>query len=255
MNSIVLQIQKAVTKILFLTLCAFFQVVFSAANSLLEYEEPMTLCTGSINFNTPIDADVCMHSICIYYKGNKIELDMNHDKKIKKIGQQGLKKDPIKMVPYILNEAKATKQLHVLICCAPQFSTEMNTVHYLFVPHGVTYKFYTLTAARQFSNGIEECTWKVDQENLSQDRIIPDNTIIFLFNAEYVEGLQPKSWPINSNARILPTIMIKKIMNTQEIMQAIMTARLAAIDFDPLHYRYPKHATKIESKTVVSIKL
>ena len=113
--------------------------------SVLEYEEPRALCIGNIVFNTGINPD-----LCLYYKGNKLQLDVDHEKQPKRIGQQiSTKQELVRIVPYTLNEAKATQRFHLLICARPQFASYSNTVTYLHVPEGLPYRFYTLSGARQ----------------------------------------------------------------------------------------------------------
>lgn len=238
-------------QIMLVTLLTTFVTLFSAPKSLLEYEEPMAPFIGDIVFPTEIDPD-----LCLYYKGNKIQLDINHDKKSKRLGQVLTKKELVKIVPYALNEAKATKKIHILICQRPEFASDNNTINYVYVPENVSYKFYTLTATRTFNsqNIADGCCWQVTEEILSDDRIIPDNTVIFLFNADYVAGLEVKSWPLNSNIRVLPTIMMHKNIDPEDIVRAVIQARMIAIDFDTIHNHHVHNASKIESKTVVVIK-
>lgn len=238
-------------KIIVLTFFVTFGSLFAAPNSLLDYEEPMALCIGDIVFHTDIDPD-----LCLYYKGNKLQLDINHDKKLKKLGEAPTKKELVRVVPYTLNEAKAIQKFYLLICSCPRFASDSNTITHLHVPKNITYKFYTLSGVRKFNKdtGVDECLWTVTQETLLDDRIIPDNTIIFLFNADYVEGLEVKSWPLNSNIRLLPSIVMKQTIDPQDIVRGIVEARMIAIDFDTIHHRHAKNATKIENKTVVMIK-
>ena len=216
-----------------------------------DYEEPMALCLGDIVFNFDIDPD-----LCLYYKGNKLKLDINHDKKTKKLGCMHPKKQLMRTVPYTLNEPKATQKFHLLICSHPYFASDSNTITYLHVPKKASYKFYILSGARKYNkdNEVDGCFWTVTQERLLGDRIVPDNTIIFLFNADYVEGLEIKSWPLNSNIRLLPSIIIDKMISEEDIIRAIVQARMTAMDFDTIHHRHPKSPTKIESKTLVTIK-
>lgn len=238
-------------KIIALTLLGTFLPLISISKSLLEYEEPMALCLGTVVFHTDIDPD-----LCLYYKGNKLQIDLNYDKKQKRLGQVAVQKDLVKIVPYTLHEAKATQRFHLLICSQPQFASDNNTVQYLHVPENMAYKFYTLSGARKYNDNheVDGCLWSVTEESLLDDRIIPDNTIIFLFNADYVQGLEVKSWPLNSNIRLLPSIIMKKHIDPQDIVRAIIEARMIAIDFDTIHHRHIHNSTKIEHKTVVMIK-
>lgn len=221
------------------------------SQSLLEYEEPMALCVGDIIFHTDIDPD-----LCLYYKGNKLQIDINYDKKSKRLGQVLPKKELVKIVPYTLNDAKAIQKFHLLICSRPHFASDDNTITYLHVLPEMSYKFYTLSAARKYDENdvVVGCIWNVTEDLLPDDRIVPDNTIVFLFNVDLVEGIEVKSWPLNSNIRLLPSIIMKKTIDTEEIARAIIEARMIAIDFDTVHRHHINNATKIENKTVVTIK-
>ncbi len=238
-------------QIILVVLLGSFGSFFAGPKSLLEYEEPMAPFIGDIVFPCDIDPD-----LCLYYKGNKIQLDINHDKKSKRIGQSLTKKDLVKIVPYAVNEARSTQKIHLLICDRPLPSSYDNTINYLYVPEGVSYKFYTLTAMRKYDQDkvAQGYCWHVTQEVLPADKIIPDNTIIFLFKADYIAGLDVKVWPLNSNIRILPTILMDQNIDREDITQAIIQARIIGIDFDTIHKHHLSNSSKIESKTVVMIK-
>ncbi len=238
-------------QILLVALLGTFGSLLTGPKSLLEYEEPMAPFVGDIVFPCDIDPD-----LCLYYKGNKIQLDINHDKKTKRLGQLLTPQELIKIVPYAFNEAKATQKIYLLICQRPEFSSSDNTINYLYVPQELSYKFYTLIATRKYNDeGVADgYCWQVTQEKLSEDRIIPDNTVIFLFNADYISGLQVKSWPLNSNVRILPTIVMQQGLDADLITKAIVQSRMIAIDFDTIHSHHTCNATKIENKTVLVIK-
>ena len=79
-------------QIILVVLLGSFGSFFAGPKSLLEYEEPMAPFIGDIVFPCDIDPD-----LCLYYKGNKIQLDINHDKKSKRIGQSLTKKDLVKI--------------------------------------------------------------------------------------------------------------------------------------------------------------
>ncbi len=238
-------------KIILFTFLATFSPVVPAQRSLIEYEEPKAPFIGDIVFPMNIDPD-----LCLYYTGNKIQLDINHDKKSQKLGQPASPKELVNIVPYVVNEAKATQKIYLLICQNPEFASQDNTINYVYIPENVAYKFYTLTATRRYNPeaNVNECCWTVVQETLSDDKIIPDNTIIFLFDANYVQDLEVKSWPLNSNIRILPTITISNNVMPDDIARAIIQARMIAIDFDTIHNHHLKNSCKIESKTLVTIK-
>ena len=83
---------------------------------------------------------------------------------------------------------------------------------------------------------------------------MPDNTVIFLFDANLIEGLNVKSWPQNSNARILPEIIIKKSIDQQVISRAIIIARLAALELDTIHQHNMTCVKQINKQAVLSMK-
>lgn len=238
--------------IILLACIGIFGSFFLFPKFLLDYEEPIALCIGDIVFHTEIDPD-----LCLYYKGDKLQLDTNYDKKSKKIGINHDAKQLVGIVPYSLKEAKATQEFHILICCCPQIASHENTINYLYVPTAVMYKFYTLSAGRIYNkeDQIEECIWNVHEDYLQVDRIVPDNTIIFLFNANLIEGLEVKSWPLNSNIRLLPSIVLKKSIERNDIVRAIIEARLASVDFDAIHSPRVQGSSRRENKTVVMMQL
>ncbi|MGZ6255196.1 MAG: hypothetical protein ACXWL5_04365 [Candidatus Chromulinivorax sp.] len=232
----------------------FLQVALTCIFLSLEsfdFQEPTALCLGDIIFNQEIDPD-----LCLYYKGNKLQLNINHDKKSKKLGFIHPKKQLLKVVPYTFHETKSTQKIHILICEKPHFTSDSNTIHYLHVPKNVSYKFYTLTGSRKYNkDGVADgCLWTVSQEVL-QDGIVPDDTVVFLFNADFIEGLEVKSWPLNSNLRLLPSIIIRKDISQHEIERAILQARIVAMDFDVIHHRHVTSPKDRKEKTVLALKL
>jgi len=213
------------------------------ASSNLEYKEPTALCLGNIVFQAPVQPH-----LRIYYKGNRLSLDMNS-------------KGPVKIVPYSLTENKSAQQFHILISSQCTFANQEfhrfdqdNTVQSLIVPKNIPYKFYTLSAARQYNkdNEVDGFLWTVTDELLLDDRILPDNTIIFLFDANLIEKLNVKSWPQNSNTRLLPDIIIKNIPH-DKILRAITNGLLAGIDLDAIHHHHNVYIKKMENQAVLSM--
>jgi len=206
-------------------------------NSLEHFSEPMALSLGSVIFPEEINPD-----LSIYYKGNKLPLDVKS-------------KDEVKNVPYSLVESKSTQQFRILIAEQVLHASQDNTVQYLYVPEKVSYKFYTLSAARQYdkNNEVEGYCWTVVEELLLEDQIVPENTVIFLFDANYIEGLNVKNWSQNSNTRLLPDIMIKETVPYDNLTRAIIIARLAAMDLDAIHNHNITCVRKIEKQAVLSM--
>ena len=205
-------------KTIFLTMVCFGGVLFSR-DSLFDYQEPITLCIGNIVFPQKINPD-----LSIYYKGNKVQIDVEPKKEID-------------IVPFSFMEEKSTQKIHVLICSELKFSSDDNTIKYLYAPFEVSYKFYTLSASRKRNSDGEMAgyLWTINQETLPDDRCLPDNSMIFLFDADLISGLEVKEWTRDNNTRFLPNIVIKKSATAQMLSQAIVKSRLAAIDVDTFH--------------------
>ena len=204
----------------------------------LDYE-PVAICLGSITFPRNVTPD-----LNVYYKGKKLIIDVHSKEK------------EVKLIPYSLEEKKSNQQFHMIICSECKIASKDNTVQYLHVPTNVAYKFYTLSAARQYNQDqeVDGYLWTAVEEKLLNGNIIPDNTVIFLFNADLIENLTIKSWPQNSSARILPEIVIKKSVAQEDLSRAIVEARLAAFDLDTIHDHNNQCIRQINQKAVLSLK-
>lgn len=204
----------------------------------LDYE-PVAICLGNIIFPKNVTPD-----LNVYYKGKKLSIDLHSKEK------------EVKLVPYSLEEVKSNQQFHMIICPECKFASKDNTIQYLYVPKNVPYKFYTLSAARQYNQNqeVDGYLWNSIEDKLLDDHIIPDNTIIFLFDANLIEGLNVKSWPQDSNARILPEIRIKQSISQKDLSDAIIAARLAALDLDAIHKCNMTCIKQINKQAVLSLK-
>lgn len=161
-------------------------------------------------------------SLCLYYKGQKLLVD-------------GQKDEEYKTISFSLDEASYVQQLHILICLEPSCFSEHNNIKYLTVDPTQPYKLYSLRGARTFdAQGEEVLSWDVQEEKL-EDSIIPDNTLIVVYNPELVEGLQVVSWRTKDQIRILPNIVMKKQIKKDVFIQAMNIARLSAMDLDSYH--------------------
>jgi len=200
--------------------------------------EPIAICLGTIAF----PHSVIPHAN-IYYNGKKLPIDID------------TKEKRVNIIPYCLEESKSNQQFHMIICSECKIASKENTIQYLHVPKSVPYKFYTLSAARQYNKEqeVDGYLWNVHEDTLVHN-IIPDNTIIFLFNANLIEGLHVKSWPQNSNIRILPEIVIKKSVSKNDISDAMNSAALASMDLDAIHKRNITSIKQINQKAVLSLK-
>ena len=217
--------------------CIPLSLVQAAAVS-FDYE-PVAVCLGNVLFPRSVDPD-----LNVYYKGKKLPIDVFSKEK------------EVRNIPYSLEEKKSTQKIYMIICSECKFASQDNTIQYLYVPANVDYKFYTLSAARQYNENqeVQGYLWTVIEEQLLDDNIIPDNTVIFLFDVSFVEGLNVKSWSQSSSARVLPEIIIKKSANQQDLSRAIIKARLAALDMDTIHKHDMSCTKQINKQAVLSMK-
>jgi len=204
-----------------------------------EYD-PVAICLGSVKFPLNINNT----NLNIFYKGKKLLIDVNHKEK------------EIKSVPYSLEEEKSNQQFHMIICSECNVASKDNTVQYLYVPSYVPYKFYTLSAARSYNENkeVDGYLWTCIQEQLLDDNVVPDNTVIFIFDAHLIEGLRVKSWPYSSSARILPEIIIKKSVNSIEVYDALDKASLASLPLNAIHQRNMVCIKQMDKQSVLSLK-
>lgn len=204
----------------------------------LDYE-PVAICLGAITFPSYVTPYANL-----YYNGKKLSIDVD------------TKEKSVAIIPYCLEEAKSQQQFHIVICGECKISSKENTIECLYVPLDVSYKFYTLSATREYNQDqeVDGYSWKVTENNLVDNNTIPQDAIIFLFDADLVEGLYVKSWPQNSNVRILPEIVIKKTASQKELVQAMNASAAASMDINGIHKRNMTCIKQIDQKAVLSLK-
>lgn len=226
-----------------------FKTMDALETKLLEYQEPTAPFMGEIIFGSSVYPD-----LSLYYQGEKIEIKEYYDKLYQKIGQLLPVQRLVSATSYLFDALKSLQKINILICMRPQCASHENTVTYWYVPDNISYKFYTLTASRKLdkNNHVEGYCWNIKQAELPSN-IIPHNTILFIFPANFVEKIETKVWPVNSNVRILPTIFINPDLEKSLIDQAIIESRIFAIDIDTLHDRNTLHPSKLVGQTIVRI--
>lgn len=177
--------------------------------------DPTKLFLGSIQF-----PETLLFDLCLYYKGQKIPTESD---------------DNQASAEFSFLESKYTQELFILISENISCKTsENNTVNHL-TNCDKNYKCYHLSAHRvDGPSGKAACSWLMKKHQLHEN-IIPDNTVIFLFDPKFVEELEVNYWDKNSTMRLLPTIHIKDTISSKELSRAMTVARLKAIDIDGLH--------------------
>ncbi|MBM17760.1 MAG: hypothetical protein CL947_01670 [Epsilonproteobacteria bacterium] len=189
-------------------------------------EEPTKLFIGTIEF----PANINNTDFCIYYKGKKLNNEWNQSKL---------------SAEFSFLESQYTQTLYILISNNISYQTQDdNTIHHLQLQDNF-YKCYELKAQRSSHEESKSICFSWDLSNKQlKEGIIPDNTIIFLFNPLLIEGLQVHSWNNNQTMRIIPTIKIKQTVQEQELLRTMTIAQLKAIDINTVHTKDKKSKNK-----------
>lgn len=184
-----------------------------------EPQDPTTLFLGNIKFPKALNHT----DLCLYYKGQKLNTDWDKNN----LSAQ-----------YSFLESKTSQTLYLLICNNVACHTKLsNTVQHLQLTDEL-YRCYHLQATRihDEQQNVTSFSWECEECDL-ENGIIPDNTVIFLFDPFLIDGLQIHTWSKNQAMRLIPTINISNNATAQEIVRAMTVARLTAIDIDTIHVK------------------
>lgn len=189
--------------------------------------EQQKLFSGSIQLTHKIAYD-----LCLFYKGEKIIFDPQ-------IQDNSL--------DFSFVDDKSTHCIYVIITDAVTHNTEhANTLQSLQIADESKYICYKLQAKRQKDDQNQDLlTWDSIEHKLEQN-IIPENSLIFLFNPHLIAGLKVPSWQSENVFRLVPTILIDPQSSVAELQRAMVVARLSALDIDPVHR---KKTTAINNPT------
>jgi hypothetical protein len=94
-------------------------------------------------------------------------------------------------------------------------------------------------SARLLSPTEYQDTWHIEQlDNTAQSMVIPDNTVIIIFDAALVEGLQEVAWPAHNTSLRLPTVVLKPFANGAALKNVVHRMKCGfGIDFKCMHKR------------------
>lgn len=192
-----------------------------------EPQEPTTLFLGNIKFPKYLNhAD-----LCIYYKGQKLKTDWDKNNS---------------SVQYSFLESKTSQSLYLLVCDTIEYTTKLNTIQNLKLTND-QYRCYHFQATRVHNceEKLVHFSWNCQECEL-ENGVIPDNTVIFLFDPYLIDGVLVHSWSKDQAMRLIPTINISSSATNSEIVRTIAVSRLTGIDIDTIH-------TKEKSKNNSSI--
>ncbi|KKP29746.1 MAG: hypothetical protein UR12_C0003G0020 [candidate division TM6 bacterium GW2011_GWF2_30_66] len=119
-----------------------------------------------------------------------------------------------KKIQFTLSEDKSYKKFYLLITKSITPDIDDNTVKCLKIDPKQAYKFYELTIYTNQEltinpiNNLKEIkdvySWNIQNMKLNSYGIIPDDTLIMIFNPDYIESIEP------GTSLELPKIIIKK---------------------------------------------
>jgi len=202
------------TRYIILFLCSGINLICS------HFFPPQTqqtkLFSGSIEFPYKMNYD-----LCLFYKGEKLTIEQQSH---------------APLLEFSFVDVKETHTVYFIITDAVTCCTEhANTLQSLRIAPECQYICYKLQAKREIDEDEHELlTWDIVDHKLHND-MIPQNSLIFLFNPKLIAGLKIQSWKPENIFRIIPTVLINPRATISEIERSILIARLAALDIDALH--------------------
>lgn len=209
--------------IIFLRLTAF--LIFAPLTCC--EQEPTKLFVGTIQFPKQLNNN----DLCLYYKGQKLTTEWD---------------TLSSSAQFSFLESKYAQELYIVVCNNFTHQTDTkNIIQHLQVTDK-SYKCYKLTATRIYNEekNLIQFTWDIVDYVLCNN-ILPDNTLIFLFNPELIDGLQLHTWKKQQTMRIVPTICINNQATSKELIRTITIARLKAIDIDTIHTKEHSKSKKL----------
>lgn len=174
------------------------------------------LFSGSIEF--PYKK---LYDLCLFYKGEKLTTEQHSNNSL---------------VEFSFVDTKNTHIVYFVITDGITCNTEYaNTLECLQIAPASKYICYKLQAKREIDHDEHELlTWEISDHKLINN-IIPQNSLIFLFDPNLIVGLKIPTWKPENIFRIVPTVLINPRTTMAELDRSMLIARLAALDIDALH--------------------
>jgi len=149
-----------------------------------------------------------------------------------------------KKIQFTISEDKSCRKFYMLITKTVTPDIEENVVKYLKISPNQNYNLYELTIFTNQESAInpinkkeeikETYSWQIQQKRINKEGIIPDDTLIVIFNPDYIDKLEG-----GSNLE-LPKIIIKKDILKQAGSEEKLTDEtnellLSSLDLKILH--------------------
>lgn len=204
------------------------------------------LYMGTVQF--PKDIKI-IPPVRVYCAGNKIKAETN---------------DTAKRITFAVpSEDKRRSHFTLIITETIQFESEENTIKYLKIKSGQSYKFYSLELVKKemHSDDTEgylkpkEPTyeWVVQEQKISLiDGHIPDDAIIICFKPDYVKSLE------GGNAVEFPKIIIKNDIlqlagSEAKLDDLSIKLLLSSLDSDAIHANLQQEVKQDYQRTRITL--
>lgn len=187
---------KNIFNYLFAFLIFYSNLSFSDSVNSNLYSLDKNVFVGSIEFPNSVKN---IPEVSIYKDGLKIKAETeSYSKKIR----------------FTISADKCVRTFYLLLAKEINPEIEKNTVKYLKIDVSENYKFYELTIFPSVQSSVNPLTkkeelrenliWRIQEKKLNDNGVMPDDTLIIIFNPFYVEKLE------GGNNLELPKIIIKK---------------------------------------------
>jgi len=189
------------------------------------YSLDKNLFVGNILFPQTIKS---IPQISLYQRGIKIQTETD---------------DSGKKIQFTVSEEKRHKRLHFLITPYVQPKLENGIVTCLKISRKQNYKLYKLklietrdSQKSDMGKGSIRYRWEINEKKLGTERIIPDDTLIIIFNPHYIEKIDE-----GSNFE-LPKIWIKNNIlelagSEEKLHDEVNELLMASLDLNILHIK------------------
>jgi len=200
---------KKISNLLFLLFLAI--TIHSNTLSWDVYSLDKNLFVGNILFPQSVSI---IPQICLYQRGTKIQTETDNSGK---------------KIQFTVSENKKHNKLHFLITQYAQPKMENNIVTGLKVGRKQNYKLFRLKF-------INQNRWNIREKKLESERIIPDDTLIIIFNPNYVEKVD------GGNSFELPKVLIKENIlelagSEKKLHNEVNELLMASLDLNTLHIK------------------
>ncbi|MEX0672047.1 MAG: hypothetical protein WD068_01715 [Candidatus Babeliales bacterium] len=215
-------------------------ICFSISIPILSQTSHTIPFIGTITFPNAIRS---IPTLCGYYKGTRFCTDSSD-------------RNEFNTASFSIEETKNCTQLSLLVAANIVPSGLDKKIQGLKIPQGSNYLFYELNKkALYLEKDTCSYSWEITKKKLTDDRTLPEKTIIILLNPEFIESVSSPQWNPADNVVQLPLIAIAKTKTvTDQLQKAVATLRLAAMDLNAIHAPITTKIKHNDNATVSIIK-